>query len=133
MVGAGRVGREDLHGVVMIVSRQQLAEQFASRKFIEVPAPELGEGCVARFRSVFTVNDLATVVQTKGWNEDLILDVVLAHLALVDEDGGEVFRDDDAKFFGDKIDAVLLCRLSKRARLKERFVQAWRGGVGGGG
>ena len=51
---------------MQIADKHVFAATFQTKP-IEVPAPEFGEGVVARFRAQFTVNDLLAVASTDHW------------------------------------------------------------------
>ena len=93
---------------------------------IEVPAPELGPGVVARFRARFTVDDLLAVASTEHWREPLVIEILLARLALVDAEGRRLVDPADDTWFQRGIDGVSLSRLARRAGLVERFTRAFR-------
>ena len=93
---------------------------------IEVPAPELGPGVVARFRSRFTVDDLLAVATTEHWREQLVLELLLARLTLVDADGAPLVDAKEDTWFQRGADGVALARLARRAGLVERFALAFR-------
>ena len=100
---------------------------------IEVPAPELGEGVVARFRSRFTVDDLLAVAGTPSSREPLVLDLLLARLALIDADGQRMVDPNDDDWFQRAADGVVMSRLARRAGLVAEFVRAFRAAPDGDG
>ena len=99
---------------------------FSRRKPIEVDAPELGEGVVVRFRKTFRVADVLAVVSVPQWQSPMVLDLLLARLALVDADGNDVVDQSDDDWFQKGADGILLHRLSRRAKLREAFMLAFR-------
>ena len=109
-----------------VADRHAFANAFAALRPIEVPAPELGEDVVVRFRRTFTANDLSMVLGIESWREPLVLDVVLARLALVDENGKPLVDLDNDKWFLEGADGVLIARLSRRAGLKEQFLKSFK-------
>ena len=106
--------KHDIHGA------------FSASKPIEVPAPELGDGVVVRFKAEFTVDDLVSVVSVDGWKEPLMLELILGRLALLDEEGRPMVDPKSDDWFQRGINGVHLVRWAKRAGLAERFTLAFR-------
>ena len=113
-----------------VADKHIFAEAFADRAPIEVPAPELGESRTVRFRQPFTVDDVLAVSRVDGWQQPLVLDVLLARLTLVGADGQPLVDPAEADWFQRGTDGVLLARLAKRAGLVDRFSLAFRPAVG---
>ena len=108
-----------------VANKHVFAATFQTKP-IEVPAPEFGEGVVARFRPQFTVDDLLAVASTSHWREPLVLELLLARLALVDADGQNVVDPKDDTWYQQGADGVAIVRLARRAGLVDRFVRAFR-------
>ena len=83
---------------MQVADKHVFAATFENKP-IEVPAPEFGEGVVARFRAQFTVDDLLAVASTDHWREPLVLELLLARLALVDADGQPVVDPNDDAWY----------------------------------
>ena len=111
-----------------VASKHTFNEAFAKRGPIDVAAPELGEDIVVRFRQPFTVDDVLAVVAVPNWREPMVMDMLLARLSMVDKDGKACVEDGKGKdtWYQRGADGILLCRLSRRAKLREAFMLAFR-------
>lgn len=107
-------------------TKHDFSNAFTAQKAIEVPAPELGEDVVVRFKSTWSVNDMLYVVSVDGWHLPLAFDLLLARISLIDGDGNRLIDEENDQWFNKQADAVLLARLAKRANLTVRFIQAMR-------
>lgn len=111
---------------VEVASKHTFANAFVSRRPIEVEAPELGEGVVVRFKPEFTVDDVLTILAVKNWQDPLVFDILLARVAMIDEEGKPLVDDNNDKWFSEGTDGTLICRLSKRANLSAVFLKAFK-------
>lgn len=109
-----------------VATKNTFAEAFAKKRYIEVAAPELGADVVVRFKPQFNVGDMLTVLAVEGWKEPLVLDIILARVALIDEHGKPLVDDASDKWFNEGTDGVLLSRLAKRAGLVPIFLKAFK-------
>ena len=123
-----------------VADKHLFAKAFADQTPIEVPAPELGADVVVRFKPAFTVEDVCAVVclerddvvegsaepKKPAWQNPLLLELALARIALLDEDGRPMVEANEPEWFQIGSDGVLLCRLARRAGLVDRFLAAFR-------
>lgn len=123
---------------MIVADKHVFAKAFSKNAPIEVPAPELGEGVVVRFKPDFTVDELAQVVlvqrsdaveggvNSPAWTNPLLLEMLLVRIAMVDEHGNKVVQDNAPEWFQQGSSGVLMCRLARRAGLVEQFLKCWK-------
>ena len=107
------------------VGRKEANAAFAKNAFIEVPAPEFGEGAVMRFKGALNVLDMFAVAQaSEGAKGNLsVLLLALVRQLWVDDAGKQVIGDDDDKLFLEGVDATLLLKYGQDAGLLELFTK----------
>ena len=107
------------------VTKQDLSGAFSNKRPVEIPAPELGEGKVVRFKPEFSVNDMLVVSELQlQFKSASAFIIALARQALVDGDGNPLVDPDNDAWFMEGANAAWLVKYAAKAKLVERYIDA---------